>query len=184
MNWHECLLTSCAISSVSTISTRSSLREIPTTSNDKGGEENYPSWSSAWQTVAAAKYPAMGFRSDARRKETRVTKLRAPLLGRSLTMLLSAGCAAGPNDKRPSADVPGMYRGAAPQEGAQAAAAQSFGDQKWWELFQDTPGLGSVFTDNPAATEACIPYIDAMQSQSCRTPIPACHASLFQFRNS
>jgi outer membrane protein TolC len=60
-----------------------------------------------------------------------VTNLRAPLLGLSLTMLLSAGCAVGPNDKRPSADVPSMYRGAAPQEGAQPAAAQSFGDQKW-----------------------------------------------------
>src|ERR1700723_1162244 len=52
-------------------------------------------------------------------------------------MLLSAGCAVGPNYKRPSADVPGMYRGAMPQEAAQPAASQSFGDQKWWEVFQD-----------------------------------------------
>src|SRR5258708_36329752 len=52
-------------------------------------------------------------------------------------MLLSAGCAAGPNYKRPSTDVPGMYRGATPQEPAQPAASQSFGDQKWWEVFQD-----------------------------------------------
>jgi outer membrane protein, multidrug efflux system len=66
-----------------------------------------------------------------------VTKLRAPLLGLSLTMLLSTGCAVGPNYKRPSADVPGVYRGAVPAEGAQPAAAQSFGDQKWWEVFQD-----------------------------------------------
>jgi multidrug efflux system outer membrane protein len=66
-----------------------------------------------------------------------VTKLSALLLGLSLTTLLSAGCAVGPNYKRPSADVPGMYRGAVPQEGAQPAAAQSFGDQKWWEAFQD-----------------------------------------------
>jgi multidrug efflux system outer membrane protein len=52
-------------------------------------------------------------------------------------MLLSTGCAVGPNYKRPSADVPGVYRGATPQEAAQPAAAQSFGDQKWWEVFQD-----------------------------------------------
>src|SRR3981081_2690862 len=52
-------------------------------------------------------------------------------------MLLSAGCAVGPNYKRPSTDVPGMYRGATPQEAAQPAASQSFGDQKWWEVFQD-----------------------------------------------
>src|ERR1700732_1349471 len=52
-------------------------------------------------------------------------------------MLLSAGCAVGPNYKRPSTDVPGMYRGAVPQEAAQPAASQSFGDQKWWEVFQD-----------------------------------------------
>ncbi len=51
-------------------------------------------------------------------------------------MLLSAGCAVGPNYKRPSADVPGTYRGAMPQEVAQPAAG-SFGDQKWWEVFQD-----------------------------------------------
>jgi multidrug efflux system outer membrane protein len=30
-----------------------------------------------------------------------------------------------------------MYRGTTPQEAAQPAASQSFGDQKWWEVFQD-----------------------------------------------
>src|SRR6202051_2834512 len=77
------------------------------------------------------------FRSYARRKETRVTKLTALSLGLSLTMLLSTGCAVGPNYKRPSVDVPGMYRGATPQEAAQPAASQLFGEQKWWEVFQD-----------------------------------------------
>src|SRR5580700_1878363 len=76
-------------------------------------------------------------RSYARRKETKVSKLRALSVGLSLTMLLSAGCAVGPNYKRPSADVPGTYRGAMPQPAAQPAASQSFGDQKWWEVFQD-----------------------------------------------
>src|SRR5260370_31422851 len=51
-------------------------------------------------------------------------------------MLLLSGCAVGPNYKRPSVNVPGAYRGAMPQEAAQPAA-ESFGDQKWWEVFED-----------------------------------------------
>jgi multidrug efflux system outer membrane protein len=51
-------------------------------------------------------------------------------------MLLSAGCAVGPNYKRPIVDVPGTYRGATPQDAA-PPAAESLGDQKWWEVFQD-----------------------------------------------
>jgi len=51
-------------------------------------------------------------------------------------MLLISGCAVGPNYKRPSVNVPGTYRGATPQE-AQQPAAESLGDQKWWEVFQD-----------------------------------------------
>jgi multidrug efflux system outer membrane protein len=51
-------------------------------------------------------------------------------------MLLLSGCAVGPNYKRPTVDVPGTYRGAMPQETAQPAA-ESLGDQKWWEVFQD-----------------------------------------------
>jgi multidrug efflux system outer membrane protein len=58
------------------------------------------------------------------------------LIALSLIMLLASGCAVGPNYKRPSVDVPGTYRGAVPQE-AQRPAADSLGDQKWWELFQD-----------------------------------------------
>jgi outer membrane protein, multidrug efflux system len=65
-----------------------------------------------------------------------VTKLTARLAGLSLTLLLSAGCALGPNYKRPSIDVPGMYRGTTPQDAAQPAP-ESLGDQKWWEVFQD-----------------------------------------------
>src|SRR5258708_5150529 len=51
-------------------------------------------------------------------------------------MLLTSGCAVGPNYKRPSVDVPGTYRGAVPREAPQPAA-ESLGDQKWWEVFQD-----------------------------------------------
>jgi len=65
-----------------------------------------------------------------------VTKLTALLLGLLSIMLLSAGCAVGPNYKRPIVDVPGTYRGGMPQDAAQPAA-EALGDQKWWEVFQD-----------------------------------------------
>jgi len=76
-----------------------------------------------------------------------------------------AGCKLGPNYQRPQVDVPGGYRGAPPlepaqpqqsssqpaqqsaQQGSQPAgdsqqntpqsSEPSFGDQKWWEVFQD-----------------------------------------------
>jgi outer membrane protein, multidrug efflux system len=49
---------------------------------------------------------------------------------------LLAGCVVGPNYKRPAVDVPGAYRG---QAGEQTAplSAESLGNQKWWEVFQD-----------------------------------------------
>ena len=65
-----------------------------------------------------------------------MTKLTALLLGLLPIMLLSAGCAVGPNYKRPIVDVPGMYRGTTSQDAA-LPAAESLGDQKWWEVFQD-----------------------------------------------
>ena len=58
------------------------------------------------------------------------------LVAFSLVVLLSSGCAVGPNYKRPNVSVPDTYRGATPQEATQPAA-ESLGDQKWWELFQD-----------------------------------------------
>ncbi|HKW33995.1 MAG TPA: TolC family protein, partial [Candidatus Acidoferrum sp.] len=84
-----------------------------------------------------------------------------------VVMLLANGCAVGPNYKRPKVDVPGSFRGTTASElartentspqtlppetlssrGAQPASNlanqtslssnQSFGDQKWWEVFQD-----------------------------------------------
>ena len=61
-----------------------------------------------------------------------MTKL-TPLL---LIVALTVGCAVGPNYKRPSVSAPAVYRGAEPQAGTQPAA-ESLGDQKWWEVFQD-----------------------------------------------
>jgi len=49
--------------------------------------------------------------------------------------LVLTGCTVGPNYKRPVIDVPGGYRGLAPDSGTQTST--SIGDEKWWEVFQD-----------------------------------------------
>jgi len=58
--------------------------------------------------------------------------------------IFMSGCTVGPNYHRPNIETPPSYRGAAPsKEGSQTAATasptpeQSFGDQKWWDVFQD-----------------------------------------------
>ena len=53
-----------------------------------------------------------------------------------LTTFLCAGCAVGPNYSRPKVEVPGSYRGLAPDAAAQTDTA-SFGNEKWWDAFQD-----------------------------------------------
>jgi outer membrane protein, multidrug efflux system len=50
--------------------------------------------------------------------------------------LTASACTVGPNYKRPIANLPDVYRGAA-RTGFSAADQPSLGDQRWWELFQD-----------------------------------------------
>ncbi len=69
----------------------------------------------------------------------RFTFFRLPLLLSSVLFALGiflTGCKVGPNYKRPNTDAPASFRGLAPEEAA-ASSAQSLGDQKWWEVFQD-----------------------------------------------
>src|SRR5215468_3776576 len=96
----------------------------------------------------------------------RPTNMKKPIVLLTL-MFFVCGCTVGPDYKRPKVDVPGAYRGApeetapsqqsssqqAPQpadraspQGLQPAnnppqpsalPEQSFGDQKWWEVFED-----------------------------------------------
>jgi multidrug efflux system outer membrane protein len=65
-----------------------------------------------------------------------------------LATLELAGCAVGPNYKRPTVDVPVTYRSAAETTTAAApkpsgptpatsTEPESLGDEKWWEVFQD-----------------------------------------------
>jgi multidrug efflux system outer membrane protein len=74
------------------------------------------------------------------------------LVGFVLSMAGLVGCTVGPNYKRPAVDVPVAYRSVAPdasdkpfaqpepenpQQQETQPAAQSLGDEKWWEVFQD-----------------------------------------------
>ena len=64
-----------------------------------------------------------------------------------ILMIFTGACTVGPNYHRPKVDVPSTYRGTPPPQAAQPgpgpsqqgpqAAELSFGDQKWWEVFQD-----------------------------------------------
>jgi len=54
----------------------------------------------------------------------------------SLLILLISGCTVGPNYKKPAVPAPPEYRGASAEQIAKSQAA-SFGDQKWWDIFQD-----------------------------------------------
>lgn len=68
------------------------------------------------------------------------------------------GCTVGPNYKRPTVDVPVTYRGAdspatgatsepaKPQQPSTQSTSQSFGDEKWWEVFQDHELQGLIRT--------------------------------------
>jgi multidrug efflux system outer membrane protein len=51
-----------------------------------------------------------------------------------------AGCAMGPNYKRPAVDTPGDFRF------AEGGSTNSFGDLPWWEVFKDPTLLGLIQT--------------------------------------
>jgi multidrug efflux system outer membrane protein len=48
--------------------------------------------------------------------------------------LLLAGCMVGPDYKRPPVETPGLYRS---DSQSSIASAESLGNEKWWEVFQD-----------------------------------------------
>ncbi len=52
-----------------------------------------------------------------------------------LIALILAGCTMGPNYKRPTIDAPTAYRGAGSPPSV--PSAESFGNEKWWQLFDD-----------------------------------------------
>ena len=56
------------------------------------------------------------------------------LLGMFTALSLLTGCMMGPNYKRPGVNLPPEYRAPGPQ---QATAASSFGNEQWWQVYQD-----------------------------------------------
>jgi len=61
---------------------------------------------------------------------------RKEILVVGLLVMLCAGCAVGPNYKRPAVPAPPEYRGVRPDQTGKSVVA-SFGEQKWWDAFQD-----------------------------------------------
>jgi outer membrane protein, multidrug efflux system len=61
---------------------------------------------------------------------------RSTVLLVSLLVALSSSCVVGPNYKKPAVPTPPVYRGVTPEQAVKPDVA-SFGDQKWWDAFQD-----------------------------------------------
>ena len=58
----------------------------------------------------------------------------------SVVIALSSGCMVGPNYKRPDVPAPSAYRGGTAEPAVTpdvAANVATFGDEKWWDAFQD-----------------------------------------------
>jgi multidrug efflux system outer membrane protein len=53
-----------------------------------------------------------------------------------IILALACGCAVGPNYKKPTVNVPTVYRGVTPEEAAQGET-RSLADEKWWDVFRD-----------------------------------------------
>jgi HAE1 family hydrophobic/amphiphilic exporter-1 len=65
-------------------------------------------------------------------KRAGAMRMRVPIA--AVLALALSGCEVGPNYKRPAVDVPGQYRGLAPDVGGQTAP---FGEMKWQSVFPD-----------------------------------------------
>jgi multidrug efflux system outer membrane protein len=65
------------------------------------------------------------------------------LLLAGATGIWLCGCAVGPDYKRPVVPVPPAFRGEGPDTGA-PANGRSFGDLRWWEVFQDPELRGLI----------------------------------------
>lgn len=58
-------------------------------------------------------------------------------LAASVVLLALCACKVGPNYQRPPVTLPDQYRGLAPQAAPAQPPAETFGDMKWWTVFQD-----------------------------------------------
>src|SRR5260370_15016782 len=88
--------------------------------------------------------------------------------------MLLAGCAVGPNYKRPDIALPGQFRGAAPQKVGDASIA----DTKWQDLFNDAV-LGQLV--ETALQKNFDLRIAAERVQQARAQLDSRRANLFPF---
>jgi multidrug efflux system outer membrane protein len=70
---------------------------------------------------------------------TETQKVATPVL----VMVLTCGCAVGPNYKRPTVNAPTVYRGLTPEDEA-TGDTKNLGDEKWWDVFQDEQLKGLI----------------------------------------
>ena len=82
--------------------------------------------------------------------------------GLCVMVVFTSACSVGPNYKRPQIASPALYRAvendsgqkplrASSVEGTSTAPEQSFGDEKWWNVFQDPQLQDLIRTDAPVA---------------------------------
>lgn len=90
--------------------------------------------------------------------------------------VILSGCAVGPNYKRPDIALPGEFRGAAPQKGADTSIA----DTKWQDLFNDAVLRQLVET---ALKQNFDLQIAAERVQQARAQLDSRRANLFPFIN-
>ena len=88
--------------------------------------------------------------------------------------VILAGCAVGPNYKRPAIALPEQFRGAAPQKAADASIA----DTKWQDLFNDAVLRQLVET---ALQQNFDLRIAAERVQQARAQLDSRRANLFPF---
>lgn len=81
-----------------------------------------------------------------------------------LPSLVSVGCLLGPNYARPPIEPPEAFRGA--MAAPDSAIAQTFGDQSWWEVFQDDELRGLIRTALERNYDARIAAIRVVEAQA------------------
>ena len=63
-------------------------------------------------------------------------EIRIPIAASLVITTFVAGCTVGPNYKRPATEPPEAFRGQTSEQ-PPATTTVSFGDQRWWEVFED-----------------------------------------------
>ncbi|MGC2160950.1 MAG: efflux transporter outer membrane subunit [Silvibacterium sp.] len=103
--------------------------------------------------------------------------------------LCIAGCTVGPNYKRPTIDTPGAYRGESSSQSS-VASAESLGNEKWWEVFQDPvlqqlirTALQQNYDVQIAATRVLQAQAQLGITRANEFPMAAAGAQVFSERN-